>query len=125
MGGNSSIPPTTMLTRIPPITSNDIFGSNLPFSTPPAVDEGVSNADLYMNSPPATPLPHFIEDDDFPPDSTKDVPEPPQDPSPTDKYPSLHEPEDDDMDQGEPDLEKFMDWEYIKQGHLISAFFLS
>jgi len=134
MGGNPSIPPTTTSSTIPPITGNDIFGPNTSFDMPSVVGEGTSNTDFYMDSPPVVSVPHFIEDDDFPPDSTEGAPEPPQTPAPVNEYPSLYDPEDEnisqteseseseDTDQGEPDLERFMDWEYIKQGDLTWLF---
>jgi len=135
MGGDPSIPPTTTSSAIPPITGNDVFGpSTSPDTPPPVVGEGTSDTDFYMDSSPAVSLPHFIEDDDFPPDSTEDAPEPPQTPAPVNEYPSLYDPEDENIDQtesesesegtdqGEPDLEGFMDWEYIKQGDLTLAF---
>jgi len=132
MGGDPTSPVTTAPGSIPPITGNDIFESRVVYETPSVVDEGISNTVPYTNSLPATSLPpYFTEDEDFPPGPVEGTPKPPQGPTPVDEYPSLYVPEDDDgdgsedddkdnngnTDDGMPDLEKFMDWEYIKQGN--------
>ena len=96
-------------------------------------DEDISNSDPFTAaSPPLVTLPrhfvspHSIDDDDFPPDPVEHVLDPPQVSDPLDHYPSV---EMSDADEGEdesesedealsdkPDLEEFMDWEYLKQG---------
>ena len=113
--------------------------------TPPIIDEGVSHTGPFTTLPPSVaPLPHFIppyfiDDDDFQPDPAEHSHDPPQGSDPPDCYPSMEmtevdepevngedEPEDNGEDkpednsgvQGEEelDLERFMDWEYLKQG---------
>jgi len=126
-----------MTLKIRPITGNDIFG---PTATLPTVDEDPeSESDPLMaaSPPPVTSLPYFpplshsIEDDDFQPDPVEHALDPPQASDPPDCYPSMEisdsdgdEDEDDNKTEGEgeapgdgPDLEEFMDWEYLKQGN--------
>ena len=132
MGGDPTVATATLM--VPPITGNDIFRRA---SASSRVDnEDALSPDISMGSPPPVSLPphlvspHFIEDDDFPPDTVEYPHEPPQAPDPHD-YPSMEvsdadeddsEPESDSgtEDQGgvqsEPNLDEFMDWEYLKQG---------
>lgn len=139
MGGDPA-PPATML-QIKPITGNDVFGSRArataPTVIPPIVDESASHSDTFTPSPsPVTPPPHFIPshsvgDNDFLPDPVEHVHDPPPEgPSFPDHeyYPSMEMSDADALeDEGEgegedgvqddePDLESFMDWEYLKEG---------
>ena len=130
-------PPASKL-KVTPITGNDIFGSRAqalaPTFTPPIVDEGTSHPSPFAAlPPPVTPLPHFvqshsIEDDDFPPDPVEHANAPPEVLDPPDCYPSMEVPDadtDEDEPRGrneaqgedEPDLQRFLDWEYLKQGN--------
>lgn len=128
MGGDSTTPAATL--RVLPITGNDIFASkaSAPAPTLP-VDDSTPCPDISMGSPPPVPPPypiprHSIADDDFPPDVVEH-PHNPQVPEPPD-YPSMEmsdvedssETEDEDQGrvEGEPNLNDFMDWEYLKQG---------
>lgn len=123
LGGNPTPPATTRLSGMAPITGNDIFEPRLKSpDTSLAIDGDPSDGNLHKNSLPPTSSPHFtlpcfVEDEDFPPNPTEDMPRSPQGPTPTNEYPSLHDPEDSEKegDENEPDLEKFLDWEYIKQ----------
>ena len=130
MGGDPTTPATTL--KVAPITGNDIFGPRLSAPTPvPPVDDGGTSPDTFVGSPPYTASPphfpsHSIDDDDFPPDPVEHPHDPPQVPEPP-NYPSMQmSDEDDDQDesgtedqsetQGGPNLEEFMDWEYLRQG---------
>lgn len=133
MGGDPTVATATLM--VPPITGNDIF-RRASASTSRVDNEDALSPDISMGSPAPVSLPphlvspHFIEDDDFPPDTVEYPHEPPQAPDPHD-YPSMEvsdadeddsEPESDSgtEDQGgvqsEPNLDEFMDWEYLKQG---------
>ena len=124
MGGDPSTPAATL--KVLPITGNDIFVSQASAPTSiPLVDDGTPCPDISMGSPPPVASlscsvpPRFIADDDFPPDvveHSRDPPEPPD-------YPSMEmsdvedNSENEDQDQGsEPNLNDFMDLEYLKQG---------
>lgn len=141
LGGDVLNPPVATL-KVTPITGNDIFGSHTHIPPPtvmqPPVDEDASNPDLLATAspPPAASLPHFlpshpIEDNDFQPDPIEDMHDPPQVSDPPDCYPSMGTDDtDDDEDEdgdgaedkreapdGSPDLEDYMDWEYLRQGN--------
>lgn len=134
MGGDpTTIMPATTLS-VAPITGNDIFESRALKPTPTLPTNGgdTSGLDDFLCPPtPVTSLPHLvppysIEDDDFPPDPFEHPHDPPKVPEYPD-YPSMGT-LDSDMDQDEggiedqdaaeglPNLEEFMDLEYLKQG---------
>lgn len=128
--GAAPAPATTL--KVTPITGNDVFESrarpSVPTVTPPIFDNNSSHSDHFAASPPpAASLPHFlsphsIDEDDFPPDPIQYVHDPPQVWDPPSHYPSMEASDDEDkdgevQDGDEPDLERFMDWEYLKQGN--------
>jgi len=135
MGGDPTSPAVTL--KVKPITGNDTFGSRarVPVSTvtPPTIDEDLPDSNLFMGaSPPPVTLPqhfispHPIEDNDFPPDPIEYDHDPPEVSDPPDFYPSMETDADEDEDEtegegeapnNEPNLEEFMDWEYLKQGN--------
>ena len=138
MGGD----PTGLATplRIQPITGNNIFPSPSPTPTPtPAPESAPTGGDNTLvpegsiSLPPPTTLPlhsipqHFIDDNDFQPDTTEHIHDPPQVPE-SYEYPSMEMSDEDDSeakDQDDsrrnedsirdaPDLEE-IDWEYLRQ----------
>jgi hypothetical protein len=128
--GLDPTPATTL--KIAPITGNDVFESRArplaPTVTPPMFDDNTSHSNNFAASPPlAASLPHFlsphsINEDDFLPDPVQYVHDPPQVWDPPGHYPSMETSDGEDkdgevQDGDEPDLEGFMDWEYLKQGN--------
>ena len=123
MGRDPNTPAATL--RVVPITGNDIFESRALAPSPPVDDRGASIPNDLSSFP--TPnnfiAPHPIEDDDFPPDPIDHLNDPPQVPESPD-YPSMEAPdidtdedeEDKERVQDKPNLEEFMDWEYLQQG---------
>ena len=136
MGGDPTSPAVTL--KVKPITGNDTFGSRAQVPAPTVTlltfDEDTSDSNLGITPPPPSVppprhfiSPHSIKDDDFPPDPVEHDHDPPQFSDPPNCYPSM-ETSDSDEDEdkaehegevpdNEPDLEEFMDWEYLKQGN--------
>jgi len=134
MGKDPNIPDLPL--GMKPITGNDIFPPRPPSPTPtPPVLENALDAELPVDPPSQTPLllrsiPHyFIDDDDFPPDTTESSQQPSQDPGFSKYSTELSDEGEDDEEtedqnrgetkeqaQCEPNLEEFMDFEFLKQG---------
>ena len=136
MGGDPTIPDIPLMVK--PVTGNDIFRPRAPAPTPATpVDNDTFHPDVPTPTNSPTPVrslpcfitPHYVQDDDFPADTTEPntiehAPLPPQ-PSEFPDYPLMEMPDSDEdegdvQDPHEIDLDEFMDLEFLQQGNYSS-----